>query len=260
MSSFKLLVGALFVVIMAVPALAAEAPTPTPAPAPAAFTDSQKAAIEETVRNLLIKKEPDIIIKAAQEVQNRQEAESSVKNQQALTANRDKIFNDASAPIGGNPKGNVTVVEFYDYQCGYCKVSVEAIQKLLAGDKNVKLVYKEFPILGPNSVQAAKASLASVRQGKFEKFHNALMTDKEHLSDESVFKIAKTVGLDVEKLKKDMADPAIDKMIKDNQALGSEIGAHGTPTFVIGDEIYPGAMQFDALKKAVDDTRAGAKK
>lgn len=255
MSPFKSLMCAFVLGIMAAPTLAAD----TPAPAPAALTDAQKAAVEEVVRNLLIKKEPDIIIKAAQEVQNRQEAETNAKSQEALTTYREKIYNDPNAPVAGNPKGNVTVVEFYDYQCGYCKISVEAIQKLLAEDKNVKLIYKEFPILGPNSVLAAKISLASIRQGKFIKFHDALMSDKEHLSEEGIFKIAKSVGLDVEKLKKDMADPAIEKMIKENQTLGSDIGAHGTPTFVIGDQVYPGAMQYDSLKKAVEDARAEAK-
>ena len=251
MSSFKLLLSAALIGFVPVLAFAADA---------APFTDAQKAAIEDIVRNQLTKKEPDIIIKAAQEIQNRQETEAGAKNQQALAANRDKIFNDANAPVGGNPKGDVTVVEFYDYQCGYCKMTEEAVRKLLTEDKNVKFVYKEYPILGPNSVQASKASLASVRQGKFAKFHDALMTTKDHLTDDVIFKVAKSNGLDAEKLKKDMTDESIDKMIKANQALGNEIGAHGTPTFVIGDQVYPGALPYESLKKSVDELRASAKK
>jgi len=232
------------------------------ADSPAQFTDSQKAAIEELVRNLLIKKEPEIIMKAAQEIQNRQEAEASVKNQQAVAVNREKLLNDPNSPVGGNLKGAVTIVEFIDYQCGYCKLSYEAVEKLLSENKDVKIIYKEFPILGPASVQAAKASLASARQGKFHKFHKALMPVKEHLSDEVIFKTAKEAGLNVDKLKKDMADPAIEKMIKESLELGNEVGAHGTPTFIIGETVHPGMMQYEELKKAVEEARqaSGARK
>ncbi|MDD5586689.1 MAG: DsbA family protein [Alphaproteobacteria bacterium] len=252
MLSFKSILSALLIGLMPVLAFAADAP--------ATFTDSQKTAIEDVVRNLLIKKEPDIIIKAAQEVQGRQEAEAGVKNKQALTANKDKLYNDPNSPIGGNPKGDVVLVEFFDYQCGYCKLTQEGVHKLLAGDKNVKLVYKEFPILGPDSVKASKAALASVKQGKYIKFHEAMMSTKEHLTEEIIFKVAASAGLNVEKLKKDMEGEDIDKMIKANQTLGSEIGAHGTPTFVIGEEIFPGAVPYENLKKAVDDARKDAKK
>jgi len=127
-------------------------------------------------------------------------------------------------------------------------------------DKKVKFVFKELPILGPNSVQASKAALASVKQGKYQKFHETLMKTKERLSDEVIFNAAKTSGLDVEKLKKDMADESIDKIIKANQALAKEVGAHGTPTFIINDQLYPGAMQYEQLKKAVEDARKNAKK
>jgi protein-disulfide isomerase len=261
-------------IIGLMPALALAADTPAPAvpapvaapaataPAPAAapvFTDAQKAAIEDVVRNLLIKKDPEIIVKSIQEMQARQTAEASVKSKEALTGNRDKIFNDPNAPVGGNLKGTVTVVEFYDYQCGYCKSMQDSVDKLLKEDKNVKFVYKEFPILGDNSVKAAKAALAGVRQGKFPQLHEALMASKEHLTDDVIFKIAKGLGVDLEKLKKDMADEAIEKMVKANQELGSEIGAHGTPSFVIGDQVYPGAMSYDQLKQTVDEARKNAK-
>ncbi len=233
------------------------APAPT---APAVISDAQKTAIEEIVRDLLIKKEPDIVIKAAQAMQQQQDAEAANKGQQAIATNREKIFNDSTAPVGGNPKGDVTVVEFFDYQCGYCKMAREAIAKLTSTDKNVKIIYKEFPILGPVSVQASKAALASVRQGKYQKFHDALLDTKDHLTEDMVYKIAKDVGLDVEKLKKDMGGDDISKIIQANLALAGEIGARGTPTFVISDQVYPGAMQFDQLQKVVEDARKSDKK
>ena len=182
------------------------------------------------------------------------------KSQHAVADNHDKLFNDANAPVGGNAKGDVTVVEFFDYQCGYCKQTQEFILKLLDADKNVKIIFKEFPILGPNSVQAAKAALASVRQDKYIKFHNALLATKDHLTDDVIAKVAKDAGLDVEKMKKDMADPVIEAIVKANQDLGSEIGARGTPTFVIGDQVYPGALPYDQLKKTIDDARKNSKK
>jgi protein-disulfide isomerase len=252
MPFFKLILSALVLGLVPVLAFAAEAP--------ASFSDTQKGAIEDVVRNLLTKKEPDIIIKAAQEVQNRQEAEAGVKNQQALAANKDKLYGDPNSPVGGNPKGDVAVVEFFDYQCGYCKITQEAINKLLAEDKNVKLIYKDFPILGQDSMMAAKASLASARQGKYVKFHEALMGTKEHLTEDLVMKAAKSVGLNVDKLKKDMEDESVARIIKANEDLGRQIGAHGTPTFVIGEDIYPGAVPYESLKKAVDEVRKAAKK
>jgi len=257
-----MLLGVLVLGLTPALTLAADKPAPAAAPAPSAgvFTDAQKAAIEEIVRDLLTKKEPDLVVKAAQEMQNRDEAEVSAKSQQALKDNREKIDNDPSSPIAGNPKGDVTLVEFFDYQCGFCKTAYDNIFKVVGEDKKVKFVFKELPILGPNSVQASKAALASVKQGKYQKFHETLMKTKERLSDEVIFNAAKTSGLDVEKLKKDMADESIDKIIKANQALAKEVGAHGTPTFIINDQLYPGAMQYEQLKKAVEDARKNAKK
>jgi len=234
-------------------ARAADAPTAT-------FSDTQRAEIENIVKEYLTKKNPEVMIDAMKELQNRQNADAAVKSKAALSSSHDKIFNDPNSPVGGNPKGNVTVVEFFDYQCGYCKMTEPGVQKLLKEDRDVKFIYKDFPILGPMSVEAAKASLASVKQGKYIQFHDALMSIKDHLSEDLLFKAAKDAGLDVDKLKKVMNDEAIGKMVDANVTLGESIGARGTPTFVVGDQIYPGAMQYEQLKKSVDDARAAAKK
>jgi protein-disulfide isomerase len=224
------------------------------------FSAAEQAGIEAIVKNYLTQKHPEVIMEAAQEMQKRDLATAETKGEEAVAKSKDKIFNNPNSPIVGNAKGDVTVVEFYDYQCGYCKMSEVAIEKLLKEDKNVKFIYKDFPILGPASVDASKASFASMKQDRFMKFHNALMNKKDHVSDELITKTAKEVGLDVEKLKKDMTDPAIQKMIDENLELGSEVGVRGTPMFIINDKIYPGALQFDQLKKAVDEARAAAKK
>ncbi|NTU76363.1 MAG: DsbA family protein [Alphaproteobacteria bacterium] len=247
------ILGVLAIALM--PTLAFAVDTPA-----APFTDAQKAAVEQIVRDLLTKKEPDLVIKAVQEIQGREEKETATKGKEAVIKNHDKIFNDASAPVGGNPKGDVTVVEFFDYQCGYCKMTQEIVGKLVAEDKNIKLVYKEYPILGPDSARVAKAALASVKQGKYVKFHDALMATKEPLADDALFRVAKDVGLDVEKLKKDMDDEAIEKMVKANREVGVEIGARGTPTFVIGEQVFPGAVPLESLKQAIAEARKSAKK
>jgi len=226
----------------------------------APLTDAQKKEVESIVRELLTKKEPEIIIKAAQLIQEKGEANAAAKGQEAVSKNKDKIFNDANAPVTGNPKGDITIVEFFDYSCGYCKMAQEHVSKLLAEDKNIRFVYKELPILGPKSQLAAQAALASVAQGKYTKFHEALMGAKEALSEESIMTIAKATGLDTDKLKKDMGNEKIQAMIKDNVELAGEIGAHGTPTFVIGEKVYGGAVPYEQMKEAVATARKNVKK
>jgi protein-disulfide isomerase len=225
------------------------------ASAQASFSDDERAEIESIVRDLLTDKDPEIIIKAAQIAEQKMNAKRVEEGQKNVSKNKDKLLSDSKSPVGGNPKGSVTVVEFYDYQCGYCKLMQPHLAKLLDENKNVRFVYKEFPVLGAASVTAAKASLASVKQGKFAEFHDALMTEKGHFAEDTVDKIAKKVGLDVEKLHKDMADSGIQKTIDANIALGRDIGANGTPTFVIGDKIIPGAISFEELKQTVESAK-----
>jgi protein-disulfide isomerase len=247
----------------AAPAAAAAAATTTTAAPPApvsTFSDAQRAEIEGIIKDYITQKNPEVLMEAMQELQKREAADSAAKTKAAVASDHAKLFEDPTTPIGGNPKGDVTVVEFFDYQCGYCKMAEPNIEKLLKEDKNVKLIYKDFPILGPMSVTAAKAALAAARQDKYIKFHDALMAQKGHLDEDLIYKVAKESGLDVEKLKKDMNDEVIDKAVETNVALGTEIGARGTPTFIIADQVYPGAMEYDQLKKAVDDARAAAKK
>lgn len=243
----------------------ATAETVSPAPAgtsaaAGALTDAQRAAVEDIIKDYLTKKNPEVLMEAMQELQKRELADSSAKSKAALTNDHDKLYSDARSPVGGNAKGSIIVVEFFDYACGYCKMSEPHVEKLLKENKDVKFIYKDYPILGPASTEAAKAALAADKQGKYVVLHDKLMgsqiphggTDLA-AADEIIFKAAKEVGVDVEKLKKDMKDDAISKAIDDNVALGMDVGARGTPTFIIGDEVYPGAMEYDQLKKTVAD-------
>lgn len=253
MHPFKSLLAVLTLGLMPAVTMAAD-----PAPAASALTDAQKAAVEAVVRELLLKKEPDLIIKAAQEMEARMEKESVAKSQEAINKNLDKLLNDPNSPVGGNPKGDVTVVQFFDYTCSFCKMAQLHLEKFIEEDKNVRLVYKEYPILGPAAEEVSKIALASVAQGKYQAFHTALMASKERPSGEGALKIAKEVGLDVEKLKKDMASDKIQKIIDDNRKIAEAMGARGTPTFIIGGKLYPGALQLEQFKKIAAELR-GAK-
>ncbi|MBI1272734.1 MAG: thioredoxin domain-containing protein [Alphaproteobacteria bacterium] len=216
----------------------------------------EKAAIEALVEELLVNKKPEIVMQALQEVQARHEKEEAQKSAAAMQEHTGKIFDDPNSPVGGNPKGDVTVVEFFDYQCGYCKMAHTAIDDLLKADKNVRFIYKNLPILGEASVVAAHAALASVHQGKFEVFHNALMENKERLDEANIMKIAKSAGLDTTKLKADMESDKVKAQVQTELDLGQSLGVRGTPMFIIGDEQFPGALNLDQLKKAVADARA----
>lgn len=250
MKSFKLLLASALVLALPLVAMQVHAQSK-----PSALSDAQKADVEAVVRELLLQKEPDLIVKAAQEMQRRMEEEQTAKANEGVAKNRDLIFKNAASPVAGNPKGDVTIVEFFDYQCGYCKAVIASVDSLLKEDKNIRFVFKELPILGPVSTLAAKAALASEKQGKYYAFHAALMESKERISETSIFETAKSIGLDVEKLKKDMESPAIDQAIKANIALSGEIGARGTPTFIVGDKLYPGALQLDQMKELVAKIR-----
>lgn len=234
--------------------------TNSPTTSALTFSDNDRAAIESIIKDYLVNKHPEVLKEAYDELQRREQNSADLKSKQALADQKEKIFSDSNTPVGGNPQGDVTVVEFFDFQCGYCKMAEPSIEKLIKDDKGVKFIYKDFPILGTASVTAAEAALASIKQNKYIAFHDALMSRKEHLTEEVIYETAKNVGLNVEKLKKDMSDSAISKQIEKNIQLGSEVGVRGTPLFIIGDKFFPGAMQYDEMNKAVKDARAEEKK
>ena len=227
----------------------------TPAATAAAeFTPAQRQAIEEIIRDYLTKN-PEVMLDALQAAEDKIKAESRDKAAAALATRRHEIFDDPDAPIAGNPRGDATLVEFFDYRCPYCKQVEPAIEALIAEDRQLRFVYKEYPVLGRDSVTAARAALAAHKQGKYDAMHRALMGLKGQINDAAVFKLAGAVGLDVERLKRDMAAPDIDRMLKANVNLADALDLRGTPGWVIGDEIVPGAISLDALKQLIDAAR-----
>lgn len=228
--------------------------------APVAADDTLTADQESAVRTLIEKylmENPEVIlesVKAYREAQEQSARESAEKN---LVALREQITNDPASPVAGNPEGDVTVVEFFDYRCGYCKSSMETVRKIIEEDPNVRFVFKEFPILSKESGQAARAALAAERQGKYFEYHSALMNSRGSFSDAQIMQIAAEVGLDTDKLAKDMADPAIEAALQKNAELARELDINGTPSFIVGNEMYPGALDLDSLRLLIAEIRAG---
>ena len=220
------------------------------------FTPDETKAIEKILRDYILKN-PEIIIDAAEILGKKQESAARDSARRTILARKDELFKDTASPVGGNPKGDVTIVEFFDYQCGYCKRVFPRLEKLLADDGNLRFVFKEFPILGPKSVFAARAALAARMQGEkqYVAFHKVMMASRGSLSEASVFRFAKAAGLDVERLKGDMEDDDINEMIRRNLKLARALNINGTPTFVIGDTLVRGAVDFPTLKSLVERTR-----
>lgn len=218
------------------------------------FTPQQQQEIERIVRDYL-KTHPEVIIEAAKALEAKEQEAQQQRAKAAIDASREKLINDPDSPVMGNPKGDVTVVEFFDYQCPYCKKMTAPLNEAMAKDGKLRVVFKEWPVLGPESVIAAKASLASQKQGKYKEFHNALMDSKGRLSESSVMSIAEKTGLDIKKLKKDMDAPDVQEELKQNQALAAALQLEGTPAFVIGSQLAPGAINPDTLQAMIDAAR-----
>ncbi|WGF89003.1 DsbA family protein [Marinivivus vitaminiproducens] len=218
-----------------------------------AGTPPSKAEIETVVRELLMR-EPELIVQAVQELQRRQAAQAAEHQKSVIAARSDELLHDPAAPVAGNPDGDVTMVEFMDFQCGYCRRMVPTIQALIADDPDLRVVFKELPVLGPESVEAAKAALASARQGKYLDYHLALMAS-EDLSAEGLRTQAEAVGLNVDRLFEDMKSPEIAAAIDANLALANELGVEGTPALVIGDAFVPGAVDGDQLRSLIARAR-----
>jgi len=227
---------------------------PLAAACAADFTPEQRKSIETIIHDYLTKN-PDVLLDALQAAEDKIKGDARDKAAQALTTRRREIFDDPETPVGGNPKGDVSLVEFFDYRCPYCKQVEPALEALLGEDRQLRFVYKEFPVLGADSVTASRAALAAKKQGKYDAFHRAMMTLKGQINEAAVFKTAESVGLDVERLKRDIASPEVARALKANTDLAEALDIRGTPAFVIGDEIVPGAIDLASLKQMIATAR-----
>ena len=227
-----------------------------PARADEALSDAQQAEVEALIERYL-HEHPEVILDSVRALRDREETSARERAQTNLIALGDQIRYDPATPVAGNPDGDVTVVEFFDYRCGYCKRSLDTVMALIKSDPNIRMVFKEFPILTPESERASRAALASVSQGKYLQFHYALMSSRGTLSDRAIMDIAAEVGLDVERLAKDMESPKIAAQIDANHALARELDINGTPTFIVEDRMFPGAVDAEVLERAIAERRSG---
>jgi len=253
MRAQRYLIAAFLALSLSATSLAADAPKADAQKA----GDVDKARIESIVHDYLLQ-HPDVIIQAVRDYQDKLDAEKAKAVQEEVAKRAPDLLHDPASQVLGNTQSDCTIVEFFDNQCPYCQANEPELQKLLKEDGRVKLILKEFPILGPTSLVAAKAALASVKQGKYAAFHEALLGHKGHYpSDAVVDDVAKSIGLDLDRLHKDMNAPEIEAEIGKNLELGRSLDISGTPGFIIGNQIVPGASTLDELKKYVSDACKG---
>jgi protein-disulfide isomerase len=220
------------------------------------LTPAQKDEVEEIIRNT-IAEHPDIVIDALKAAQAKSDAEAAENVRKAIAAGHDRLYADPSSPVGGNPNGDVTIVEFFDYRCPYCKEIEPSLEGLLDSDHGIRIVYKEFPILGPASVYAAHVALAARAQGKYDQFHRAMMAVKGTIDDDVVRRTAEASGIDMKALDGAVDSPEIDRIIQANYSLAEDLDIDGTPAFIIGDHLLPGVPDAGLLKKLVAEMRKG---
>lgn len=212
-------------------------------------------AFEQRVRAYLVEN-PEVILEALQGLEERRRTAELGQVQTAIRSQAEELLNDPASPVGGNPNGDVTLVEFFDYNCPYCRRVGPVMIDAEKADPELRIVYKEFPILGRNSDGAAKVALATERQGRYTDFHKALMQIEGVADEESALKLAEELGLDMDRLKKDKEAPEIQAAIERNLALARTLRVTGTPTFVVGDELLPGATDLGTLQAMIRRARA----
>jgi protein-disulfide isomerase len=219
-----------------------------------AVTPAQKSAFEQIIHDYILQ-HPEVVIEALQSAEDKMKAQGEERARAAVVERRQELLEDPTAPVAGNPKGDVTIVEFFDYRCPYCKQVEPALEALLKEDRQLRIVYKGLPILGKDSVYATRAALAARKQAKYDKFHAAMMAAKGQIDEKIILQVAASTGLDVERLKSDMNASEIDDVIKRNYDLAQALDIHGTPAFVIGGELVPGAIDIATMKQKIAAAR-----
>lgn len=213
---------------------------------------------EERVKELVletIRENPQILLEAMSILEAQEREAQAAAVTAALEAEREALERDPNAPVLGNPEGDVTVVEFFDYNCPYCRRSLPELTGLLEGDENVRVVMREWPILGEGSVFAARAALAAREQGMYQEMHEALMALQQPADEMSVLRLTEVLGLDVDRLKADMESQEIEEHIATSMRLAETLGITGTPSFVIGDQLIAGYVEQAILEEAVQQAR-----
>jgi protein-disulfide isomerase len=220
------------------------------------FSPEQKRAIQDIVKDYFITN-PEVFIEIQSALETKMAKEEAEKTKAMVAEHAKEIYRHPNAPVAGNPDGDITVVEFFDYNCGYCKRGFGDVAKLIESDKNVRVVFKEFPILRDESEQASKVALAARMQGKYWEVHRELIAAKGLVNEAVALKAAEKLGLDMVKLKADMASPEVKGELDRVKELAKKLGINGTPHFLVGDQAIGGAPEnlYDLLSKDVADLR-----
>lgn len=222
------------------------------------MSDSDKAAFGAAVRDYLME-HPEVLVDAINTLQARQQADAEKSDAAMIAANSEAIFHSSADWVGGNPNGDITMVEFMDYKCGYCKKAYPDVDQLLKSDGKIRYIVKEFPILGPQSELGARFAVA-VKQlagdEAYGKVHNALMTQRGDITTESLKSLAKAQGLDAETITKRMGSPEVTNVLKANYDLAEKMGINGTPGFVIGKSMLRGYAPLDQMQQIVAEARS----
>ncbi len=221
----------------------------------ATFESGEIEAIEAVVKRYILE-HPEILIEALRSLEEKERVARAAAQRRFVEANLNALTRDPGSPVLGNPDGDITIVEFSDYRCPYCRRVSGDLIETIDKDGKIRLVLKEFPILGADSVVAARAALAADRQGRYREFHLALMTMPGEINEHSVLAVAGDLGLDIDRLRADMASPEIEEQISRTNALAQGLQINGTPAFIVGTEIVPGALSMRQLMEIVDQERA----
>jgi protein-disulfide isomerase len=225
-------------------------------PAPQSGMPKDRAGLDQAIHDYLMA-HPEVVVDALKAAQQQADAQAAEQSRRVISTKRKELLDSPDDLVQGNPKGDVTLVEFFDYRCPYCKQVEPSLDALLKEDRKLRIVYKEFPILGEASVYATRAALAAKKQGKYAEFHRAMMATKGDIGDETVLNVATSLGLNVGKIKTDMGAPEIEKLIDKNYGLADALNIQGTPAIIVGDTLIPGAVDLDALRKDIAAARSG---
>jgi protein-disulfide isomerase len=221
-----------------------------------ALTPAQRAEVIALIRQELVQ-DPSILRNAIASLQAQDQASQAAAQGNAIAADKTALTGNPADPVIGNPQGRVSVVEFYDTRCPYCREMRPELTELVHQDPNVRVIFKDIPILGPNSIIEARALLAAQRQGGYASMQAALMTDTVPPTDDRLRTVAKELGMNPDRLIRDISDPAIAAKLAANTALAQSLGINGTPAIIVGNQLVPGAISLSDLQKLVDQAQAG---
>jgi protein-disulfide isomerase len=226
----------------------------------AEFSTPQRSEIEKIVREYLIA-HPEVLQEAMAELEKKQAEADAEKHKDAVKEHAQALFSSPRQVVLGNPSGNVTFVEFFDYNCGYCKRAMDDMMSLLKNDPNLKIVLKEFPVLGPGSVEAAQVAVAVRMQDKTGKkyleFHQKLLGGRGQADRARALAVAKEIGMNMAQIDKDMQSPEVKATLQENFKVAEALGLNGTPSYVIGDKVIVGAVGLPSLQEGINNARCG---